>query len=197
MSSNYISESISLVRNLKKASNGDKLAAFSALGNVVKVTEKLAKIDNGWGEAARGVLDTFSRTAQTSESVRNVGAIAQLAKQGDEIGMCKSAVQIASSSSPIRKAIQETMGWSAKFAAKHVMLHTVPDFIKKTACLNNVANKFGDFAKATKGMGQLPALVSGVGYSLATIYAPKYARKLGNWVADKLGVKQYDEDKKA
>ena len=46
MSSNYISESISLVRNLKKAAKGDKLAAFSAIGNAVKVTEKIAKIDN-------------------------------------------------------------------------------------------------------------------------------------------------------
>ena len=132
MSSNYISESISLVRNLKKAANGDKLAAFSVIGNAVKVTEKIAKIDNSWGEAARGVVDTFSKTAQTSESMQAANKIANVARMGDEIGMCKSAVQIATSSSPIRKAIEETLGWSAKFTAKHVMLHTVPEFIKNT-----------------------------------------------------------------
>ncbi len=193
MSSNYISESISLVRNLKKAANGDKLAAFSVIGNAVKVTEKIAKIDNSWGEAARGVVDTFSKTAQTSESMQAANKIANVARMGDEIGMCKSAVQIATSSSPIRKAIEETLGWSAKFTAKHVMLHTVPEFIKNTKSLNSVATKVGDFAKNTKGMGQLPAVISGIGYSLATIYAPKFARKLGGWVSDKLGIKPYEE----
>lgn len=193
MSSNYISESISLVRNLKKAANGDKLAAFSVIGNAVKVTEKIAKIDNSWGEAARGVVDTFSKTAQTSESMQAANKIANVARMGDEIGMCKSAVQIATSSSPIRKAIEETLGWSAKFTAKHVMLHTIPEFIKNTKSLNSVATKVGDFAKNTKGMGQLPAVISGIGYSLATIYAPKFARKLGGWVSDKLGIKPYEE----
>lgn len=193
MSSNYISESISLVRNLKKAANGDKLAAFSVIGNAVKVTEKIAKIGNSWGEAARGVVDTFSKTAQTSESMQAANKIANVARMGDEIGMCKSAVQIATSSSPIRKAIEETLGWSAKFTAKHVMLHTVPEFIKNTKSLNSVATKVGDFAKNTKGMGQLPAVISGIGYSLATIYAPKFARKLGGWVSDKLGIKPYEE----
>lgn len=193
MSSNYISESISLVRNLKKAANGDKLAAFSVIGNAVKVTEKIAKIDNSWGEAARGVVDTFSKAAQTSESMQAANKIANVARMGDEIGMCKSAVQIATSSSPIRKAIEETLGWSAKFTAKHVMLHTVPEFIKNTKSLNSVATKVGDFAKNTKGMGQLPAVISGIGYSLATIYAPKFARKLGGWVSDKLGIKPYEE----
>ena len=66
MSSNYISESISLVRNLKKATKGDKIATFCAVGNVVKVTEKLAKIDNGWGTAAKGVVDSFTKAAENS-----------------------------------------------------------------------------------------------------------------------------------
>lgn len=197
MSSNYISESISLVRNLKKATNGDKLAAFSALGNVVKVTNKLAKVDNSWGEAARGVVDSFSKASENSDSLKNMTLIANVAKQGDEIGMCKSTVQIFKSTSPIRKAVEETLGWSAKFTAKHIMLHTLPEFVKNTKPLNNVATKVGDFAKNTKGMGQLPALITGIGYSLATIYGPKYARKLGGWVSDKLGIKPYEEEKKA
>lgn len=196
MSSNYISESISLVRNLKKAANGDKLAAVSVVGNAVKVTEKLAKIDNSWGTAAKGVIDTFSKTAENSESMQNVNLFVQVAKQGDEIGMCKSAVQVFNSSSPLRKGIEETLGWSAKFAAKHVMLHEVPKFIQNTKCLNSVAQGIGEFSKNTKGMGQLPALISGIGYSLATIYAPKYARKAGGWICDKLGIKPYEEDKK-
>ena len=70
-------------------------------------------------------------------------------------------------------------------------------FINNTKCLNNVASKVNTFAKNTKGMGQVPALITGVAYSLATIYAPKYARKLGGWISDKLGIKPYDEDKKA
>ena len=41
MSSNYISESISLIRNLKKATNGDKMAAVSVVGNTVKVAPNL------------------------------------------------------------------------------------------------------------------------------------------------------------
>ncbi len=197
MSSNYISESISLVRNLKKAAKGDKLAAFSAIGNAVKVTEKIAKIDNSWGDAARGVVDSFSKAAETSESLQTANKIANVARMGDEIGMCKSAVQIFASKSPVRKAIEETLGWSAKFTAKHVMLHTVPEFIKNTKSLNSVATKVGDFAKNTKGMGQLPAVISGIGYSLATIYAPKYARKLGGWISDKLGIKPYEDKKVA
>lgn len=197
MSSNYISESISLVRNLKKAANGDKFATFSALGNAVKVTNKLAKIDNSWGEAARGVVDSFSKASENSDSLKTMGKIADVAKQGDEMGMCRSAVQIFESSSPMRKAIEETLGWSAKFTAKHIMLHTLPEFVKNTKSLNNVATKIGDFSKNTKGMGQLPALITGVGYSLATIYGPKYARKLGGWVSDKLGIKPYDDEKKA
>lgn len=197
MSSNYISESISLVRNLKKAANGDKLAAFSAVGNVVKVTEKIAKIDNSWGDAARGVVDSFSKAAQTSESLQTANKIANVARMGDEIGMCKSAVQVMTSSSPFRKAIEETLGWSAKFTAKHVMLHTVPEFIKNTKSLNSVATKVGDFAKNTRGMGQLPAVISGIGYSLATIYAPKFARKFGGWISDKLGIKAYEDKKQA
>ena len=197
MSSNYISESISLVRNLKKAAKGDKLAAFSSLGNVVKVTNKLAKVDNSWGEAARGVVDSFSKASENSDSLKNMTLIANVAKQGDEIGMCKSAVQIFQSSSPVRKTIEETLGWSAKFAAKHVMLHTLPEFVKNTKSLNPVATKVGDFAKNTKGMGQLPALITGIAYSVATIYAPKYARKFGGWISDKLGIKSYDEEKKA
>ena len=64
MSSNYISESISLIRNLKKATNGDKMAAVSVVGNTVKVVEKLAKVNNSWGEAARGVVDSFEKTAE-------------------------------------------------------------------------------------------------------------------------------------
>ena len=197
MSSNYISESRSLVRNLKKAAKGDKLAAFSAIGNAVKVTEKIAKIDNSWGDAARGVVDSFSKAAETSESLQTANKIANVARMGDEIGMCKSAVQIFASNSPVRKAIEETLGWSAKFTAKHVMLHTVPEFIKNTKSLNSVATKVGDFAKNTKGMGQLPAVISGIGYSLATIYAPKYARKLGGWISDKLGIKPYEDKKVA
>ena len=196
MSSNYISESISLVRNLKKATNGDKLAAFCAVGNAVKVTEKLAKIDNGWGTAAKGVVDSFTKASENSDSLKNVNLFVDVARQGDEIGMCKSAVQVMRSSSPLRKGIEETLGWSAKFAAKHVMLHEVPKFVKNTKCLNSVAQKVGDFSKNTKGMGQLPALIVGIGYSLATIYAPKYARKAGGWIADKLGIKPYEEDKK-
>lgn len=197
MSSNYISESISLIRNLKKATNGDKMAAVSVVGNTVKVVEKLAKVNNSWGEAARGVVDSFEKTAENSDSLKNVGMFVKVAKQGDEIGMVKSAVQVATSSSPIRKGIEETLGWSAKFAAKHVMLHEVPKFINNTKCLNSVASKVNTFAKNTKGMGQVPALITGVAYSLATIYAPKYARKLGGWISDKLGIKPYDEDKKA
>lgn len=197
MSSNYISESISLVRNLKKATKGDKLAAFCAVGNVAKVTTKLAKVNNSWGEAARGVVDTFARTAETSESMKHASMVVGVAKLGDEIGMCKSAVQVFNSSSPVRKAIEETLGWSTKFAAKHFMLNTVPKVIKNTKSLNSVATKVGDFAKNTKGMGQLPALISGIGYSLATIYGPKYARQLGGWISDKLGIKKYDEEKKA
>ena len=197
MSSNYISESISLVRNLKKAANGDKLAAFCATRNVVKVANKLAKVDNSWGEAARGVVDSFSKASENSDSLKTAGLFIDVAKQGDEIGMCKSAVQVFQSSSPLRKGIEETLGWSAKFAAKHVMLHEVPKFVKNTKCLNSVAQKVGDFSKNTKGMGQLPALIVGIGYSLATIYAPKYARKAGGWICDKLGVKPYDEKKQA
>lgn len=196
MSSNYISESISLVRNLKKAAKGDKLATFCAVGNAVKVTEKLAKIDNGWGTAAKGVVDSFTKASENSDSLKNVSLFVNVAKQGDEIGMCKSAVQVFQSSSPLRKGIEETLGWSAKFAAKHVMLHEVPKFVKNTKCLNSVAQKVGDFSKNTKGMGQLPALIVGIGYSLATIYAPKYARKAGGWLCDKLGIKPYEEDKK-
>ncbi|MBR1943105.1 hypothetical protein IJ843_05165 [bacterium] len=197
MSSNYISESISLVRNLKKAANGDKLAAFCATGNVVKVANKLAKVDNSWGEAARGVVDSFSKASENSDSLKTAGLFIDVAKQGDEIGMCKSAVQVFQSSSPLRKGIEETLGWSAKFAAKHVMLHEVPKMVQNTKCLNSVAQKVGDFSKNTKGMGQLPALIFGVGYSLATIYAPKYARKAGGWICDKLGIKPYDEKKQA
>ena len=197
MSSNYISESISLVRNLKKAAKGDKFATFNALGNVVKVTNKLAKIDNSWGDAAKGVVDSFTKASENSDSLKTMGMIADVAKQGDEMGMCRSAVQIFQSSSPMRKAIEETMGWTAKFTAKHVMLHTLPEFVKNTKSLNNVATKVGDFAKNTKGMGQLPAVITGIGYSLATIYGPKYARKLGGWVSDKLGIKPYEEGKKA
>jgi len=197
MSSNYISESISLVRNLKKAANGDKLAAFCATGNVVKVANKLAKVDNSWGEAARGVVDSFSKASENSDSLKTAGLFIDVAKQGDEIGMCKSAVQVFQSSSPLRKGIEETLGWSAKFAAKHVMLHEVPKMVQNTKCLNSVAQKVGDFSKNTKGMGQLPALIVGVGYSLATIYAPKYARKAGGWICDKLGIKPYDEKKQA
>ncbi len=197
MSSNYISESISLVRNLKKAANGDKFATFNALGNVVKVTNKLAKIDNSWGDAAKGVVDSFTKASENSDSLKTMGMIADVAKQGDEMGMCRSAVQIFQSSSPMRKAIEETMGWTAKFTAKHVMLHTLPEFVKNTKSLNNVATKVGDFAKNTKGMGQLPAVITGIGYSLATIYGPKYARKLGGWVSDKLGIKPYEDEKKA
>ena len=63
--------------------------------------------------------------------------------------------------------------------------------------MNSVATKVGDFAKNTKGMGQLPAVISGIGYSLATIYAPKYARKLGGWISDKLGIKPYEDKKVA
>lgn len=196
MSSNYISESISLVRNLKKAAKGDKLATFCAVGNAVKVTEKLAKIDNGWGTAAKGVVDSFTKASENSDSLKNVGLFVNVAKQGDEIGMCKSAVQVFQSSSPLRKGIEETLGWGAKFAAKHFMLHTAPEIVKNTKCLNSVAQKVGDFSKNTKGMGQLPALIVGVGYSLATIYAPKYARKAGGWICDKLGIKPYEEDKK-
>lgn len=196
MSSNYISESISLVRNLKKAAKGDKLATFCAVGNAVKVTEKLAKIDNGWGTAAKGVVDSFTKASENSDSLKNVNMFVNVARQGDEIGMCKSAVQVFQSSSPLRKGIEETLGWSAKFAAKHVMLHEVPKLVKNTKCLNSVAQKVGDFSKNTKGMGQLPALIVGVGYSLATIYAPKYARKAGGWICDKLGIKPYEEDKK-
>lgn len=196
MSSNYISESISLVRNLKKAAKGDKLATFCAVGNVVKVTEKLAKIDNGWGTAAKGVVDSFTKASENSDSLKNVNLFVNVARQGDEIGMCKSAVQVFQSSSPLRKGIEETLGWSAKFAAKHVMLHELPKFVKNTKCLNSVAQKVGDFSKNTKGMGQLPAVIVGVAYSLATIYAPKYARKAGGWICDKLGIKPYEEDKK-
>ncbi len=196
MSSNYISESISLVRNLKKAAKGDKIATFCAVGNAVKVTEKLAKIDNGWGTAAKGVVDSFTKASENSDSLKNVNMFVNVARQGDEIGMCKSAVQVFQSSSPIRKAVEETLGWSAKFAAKHVMLHEVPKFVQNTKCLNSIATKIGDFSKNTKGMGQLPALIVGVGYSLATIYAPKYARKAGGWISDKLGIKPYEEDKK-
>ena len=76
------------------------------------------------------------------------------------------------------------------------MLHTVPDFVKNTKSLNSVAKSVGDFSKNTKGMGQLPAVITGIGYSVATIYAPKYARKLGSWISDKLGVKQYDDPNK-
>ena len=197
MSSNYISESISLIRNLKKASKGDKLAAFCATGNVVKFANKLSKAENGWGEAAKGVVDSFSKAAENSDSLKTVGMFVNVAKQGDEIGMCKSSVQIMNSSSPLRKGIEETLGWSAKFAAKHFMLHKAPEIVKNTKCLNNVAQKIGDFSKNTKGMGQLPALIIGVSYSLATIYAPKYARKAGGWICDKLGIKPYDEQKKA
>lgn len=196
MSSNYISESISLVRNLKKAAKGDKLATFCAVGNAVKVTEKLAKIDNGWGTAAKGVVDSFTKASENSDSLKNVNLFVNVARQGDEIGMCKSAVQVFQSSSPLRKGIEETLGWSAKFAAKHVMLHELPKFVKNTKCLNSVAQKVGDFSKNTKGMGQLPAVIVGVAYSLATIYAPKYARKAGGWICDKLGIKPYEEDKK-
>ncbi len=197
MSSNYISESISLVRNLKKAANGDRFATFNALGNAVKVTNKLAKIDNSWGDAAKGVIDSFTKASENSDSLKTMGMIADVAKQGDEMGMCRSAVQVFQSSSPMRKAIEETMGWTAKFTAKHVMLHTLPDFVKNTKSLNNVATKVGDFSKKTKGMGQLPAVITGIAYSLATIYGPKYARKLGGWVSDKLGIKPYEEEKKA
>ena len=196
MSSNYISESISLIRNLKKAANGDKLAAYCATGNAVKVVNKLAKVDNSWGQAARGVVDSFSKAAENSDSMKTANLFVNVAKQGDEIGMCKSAVQVFQSSSPLRKGIEETLGWSAKFAAKHVMLHEVPKFVKNTKCLNTVAEKVCDFSKNTKGMGQLPALITGIGYSLATIYAPKYARKAGGWICDKLGIKPYEEDKK-
>lgn len=197
MSSNYISESISLVRNLKKAANGDRFATFNALGNAVKVTNKLAKIDNSWGDAAKGVIDSFTKASENSDSLKTMGMIADVAKQGDEMGMCRSAVQVFQSSSPMRKAIEETMGWTAKFTAKHVMLHTLPDFVKNTKSLNNVATKVGDFSKKTKGLGQLPAVITGIAYSLATIYGPKYARKLGGWVSDKLGIKPYEEEKKA
>ena len=69
MSSNYISESISLVRNLKKAANGDKLAAYCATGNAVKVVQKLAKVDNSWGQAARGVVDSFTKGTRSTVSV--------------------------------------------------------------------------------------------------------------------------------
>lgn len=197
MSSNYISESISLVRNLKKATKGDKLAAFCAVGNVAKVTTKLAKANNSWGEAARGVVDTFARTAETSESMKHASMVVNVAKLGDEIGMCKSAVQVFESSSPVRKAVEETMGWTAKFVAKDFMLKTLPKFVQNTKSLNSVATKVNDFAKNTKGMGQLPAVITGIGYSLATIYGPKYARKLGGWVCDKLGIKPYEDQKKA
>lgn len=196
MSSNYISESISLIRNLKKAANGDKIAAYCATGNAVKVAQKLAKVDNSWGQAARGVVDSFTKAAENSDSLKTANIFVNVAKQGDEIGMCKSAVQIMQSSSPLRKGIEEVCGWSAKFAAKHVMLNQVPNLIKNTKCLNSVAEKVCDFSKNTKGMGQVPAIITGVAYSLATIYAPKYARKAGSWICDKLGIKKYEEDKK-
>lgn len=196
MSSNYISESISLVRNLKKASKGDKFAMVGVVGNVVKVTEKLAKIDNSWGEAARGALDTYSNAVATNDIANSADKFIKVAKMSDEIGIVKSGVQVLTCSSPVRKAIEETLGWSAKFAAKHAMLHTVPDFVKNTKSLNSVARSVGDFSKNTKGMGQLPAVITGIGYSVATIYAPKYARKLGGWISDKLGVKQYDDPNK-
>lgn len=197
MSSNYISESISLIRNLKKAANGDKLAAFCATGNVVKFANKLSKAENGWGEAAKGVVDSFSKAAENSDSLKAVGKFVNVAKQGDEIGMCKSAVQIMTSSSPLRKGIEETLGWTAKLATKRFMLHKAPEIVKNTKCLNNIAQKIGNFSKNTKNMGQLPALIIGVSYSLATIYAPKYARKAGGWICDKLGIKPYEDEKKA
>ena len=138
----------------------------------------------------------WKKASENSDSLKTAGLFIDVAKQGDEIGMCKSAVQVFQSSSPLRKGIEETLGWSAKFAAKHVMLHEVPKMVQNTKCLNSVAQKVGDFSKNTKGMGQLPAVIVGVAYSLATIYAPKYARKAGGWICDKLGIKPYEEDKK-
>ncbi|RAI13729.1 MAG: hypothetical protein DKM23_01440 [Candidatus Melainabacteria bacterium] len=196
MSSNYISESISLVRNLKKATKGDKFAMVNAVGNVMKVTEKLARIDNSWGEAARGALDTYSNTVATNKVAGSADKFIQVAKMSDEIGIVKSGVQVLTCSSPIRKTVEETLGWGTKFASKHLMLHVVPDMIKNTKSLNSLAKSVGDFSKNTKNMGQLPAVISGIAYSVVTVNAPKYARKIGGWICDKLGVKQYDDPKK-
>lgn len=76
------------------------------------------------------------------------------------------------------------------------MLHVVPDMIKNTKSLNSVAKSVGDFSKNTKNMGQLPAVISGIAYSVVTVNAPKYARKIGGWICDKLGVKPYDNPEK-
>lgn len=52
----------------------------NAVGNVMKVTEKLARIDNPWGEAARGALDTYSNTVATNKVAGSADKFIQVAK---------------------------------------------------------------------------------------------------------------------
>ncbi len=193
MSANYISEIISLTRDAKKAWNGDKLSAVFTVGDATKVIEKLAKVDNSWGGAARDVIDVFTKSTQNSKSLRDLSGVVSLARKADEISMVNSVIQATKSNSPTRKFVEEALGWTVKFATNTFMLNNVPKFIKNNTGLNSIATKITDFSKNNKGFGQVPNIISGIAFSVTDIYIPKYARKLGGWVCDKLGVEPYKE----
>lgn len=189
MSSNYVSSIISLVRSGNKTIKGDKISAITTVGHAAKVIEKVAKLqDTGAGKIAGSIVDTLTMTAETNPAVNILGKGLKIAKKADAIGCARSAVKTFKSETPARTLIEESSSWGAKFFVKGLWLKNINNFQKNTKGVNKVTAKIYDFSKSTKGCGQIPALISGVGYSLATIYAPKVGRKIGAFVADKLGL---------
>lgn len=196
MQSNYISQAISVLIDGYKTVKGDQLAPFTMLGHAAKGIERYGNASAWRSESVKNFTDSFQKAAEESEFVRSAKEMIDFTKKTDEIGMCKSAVSVFFSSSPIRKGIEEICNWTTKLFTKDILLNKLPKLIKNQKTLNSISDSVAKFSKNTKGFGQLPVIISGVTYSAATILLPKYGKKLGTWVCDKLGVKPYSEDEK-
>ena len=198
MNSNYISSAISAIRSGYKAvKTGDKIAPFVTLGYIAKGIDSYADSTAPFSDSVKQVTDSFAKAATESNYVRSAKELIDLTKKTDEVGMCRSAVSLFFSSSPVRKTIEEVLGWGTKLLGDYLMLNKLPDVVKSNGVLSSVSSKVSNFAKNTSGFGQLPAVISGLAYSAVSINAPKYARKLGNLISDKLGIKPYKEEKSA
>lgn len=193
MQANYISEAISVIRNGYKAAKGDKIAPFVALGHFAKGAQSFANSNAPFSNSVKNLADSFAKGAQESNYVRSAKELVDVTKKSDEIGMCQSAISLFFSSSPIRKTIEEVLGWGTKLLGDYLMLNKLPTAVKNSGSLASVSNKVSDFAKNSKAFGQVPAIISGIAYSAVSIAAPVYARKFGNWISDKLGIKPYKD----
>lgn len=189
MVSNYVSELISFSKSAKKTVNTkDPLRALSTVGYAAKFIDKTAQLsDTTAGQFATELIDTFAKaTDGTGLGACAKGAL-NIAKHTDEIGMLRSGIKTFKSDSPARTFLKEGCGWIGRFICKDLVLEHGAKLlnIKGVKPLSDAVTKF---SKNTKGFGQVPNVIGGVAYSFAKEVGKKGGKKVGNFIADKLGL---------